>query len=88
MRMPTPVLMFAAVGFLNEVSAQMVTPLIPILLASVLAAGPIALGLVEGLADAVAAMLKLSLDGVLMSTRSSASRWWYSATDWRRFPVL
>lgn len=59
MRMPTPVLMFAAVSFLNEVSAQMVTPLIPILLASVLAAGPVALGLVEGLADAVAAMLKL-----------------------------
>ncbi len=59
MRMPTPVLMFASVSFLNEVSAQMVAPLIPILLASVLAAGPIALGLVEGFADAVAAMLKL-----------------------------
>ena len=59
MQMPKPVLMFAAVSFLNEVSAQMVTPLIPILLASVLAAGPIALGLVEGFADAVAAMLKL-----------------------------
>ena len=59
MRMSAPVMMFAAVSFLNEVSAQMVTPLVPILLASVLAAGPIALGLVEGLADAVAAMLKL-----------------------------
>ena len=59
MGMPKPVLMFAAVNFLNEVSAQMVAPLIPILLASVLAAGPIVLGLVEGLADAVAAMLKL-----------------------------
>ncbi len=59
MKIPKPVLLFAAVSFLNEVSAQMVTPLIPILLASVLAAGPIALGLVEGLADAVAATLKL-----------------------------
>lgn len=59
MPMPKPVLMFAAVSFLNEVSAQMVAPLIPILLASVLAAGPIVLGLVEGLADTVAAILKL-----------------------------
>lgn len=58
-RLPSAVLLFAAASFLNEVSAQMVVPLIPILLASVLAAGPIALGAVEGFADAVAAMLKL-----------------------------
>ncbi|ODS89993.1 MAG: hypothetical protein ABS47_08750 [Devosia sp. SCN 66-27] len=58
-RLPLPVLMIAAVSLMNEVSAQMVTPLIPILLASVLAAGPVALGLVEGCADAVAAFLKL-----------------------------
>lgn len=58
-RLPLPVVMFAAVSLLNEVSAQMVAPLIPILIASVLAAGPIALGAVEGFADAVAAFLKL-----------------------------
>ena len=58
-RLPLPVAMFAAVSLLNEISAQMVTPLIPILLATVLAAGPIALGAVEGCADAVAAFLKL-----------------------------
>ena len=51
--------MFAAVSLLNEVSAQMVAPLIPILIASVLAAGPVAVGAVEGFADAVAAFLKL-----------------------------
>lgn len=51
--------MFAGVSLLNEVSAQMVAPLIPILIGSVLAAGPIALGAVEGAADAVAAFLKL-----------------------------
>lgn len=37
----------------------MVTPLIPILLAAVLGAGPLALGLVEGAAEAIAAWLKL-----------------------------
>ena len=58
-KLPLPVLMFAVVSLLNEVSAQMVAPLIPILLASVLAAGPVAIGAVEGIADAVAAFLKL-----------------------------
>ncbi|MBI3371308.1 MAG: MFS transporter [Betaproteobacteria bacterium] len=37
----------------------MVTPLIPILVAGTLAAGPLALGVIEGTADAVAAFLRL-----------------------------
>lgn len=45
--MPAPVWMFAAVSLLNEVSAQMVAPLIPILLVAVLSAEPVALGAVE-----------------------------------------
>jgi len=36
-----------------------VTPFIPILIATVLGAGPVILGLVEGVADAVASFLKL-----------------------------
>ena len=51
--------MFAAVSLLNEISSQMVAPLIPVLIAGVLAAGPIAIGAVEGVADALAALLKL-----------------------------
>ena len=58
-RLPLPVVMFAAVSLLNEISSQMVAPLIPILIAGVLAAGPIAIGAVEGVADALAAFLKL-----------------------------
>ncbi|MBI3366928.1 MAG: MFS transporter [Burkholderiales bacterium] len=58
-KLPLPVVMFAVVSLLNEVSAQMVAPLIPILLVSVLAAGPVAIGAVEGIADAAAAFLKL-----------------------------
>ena len=58
-KLPLPVLMFAWVSLLNEISAQMVAPLIPVLLATVLAAGPMAIGFVEGLADAVAALVKL-----------------------------
>lgn len=58
-KLSRPVVMFAAVSLLNEVSAQMVAPLIPILLASILAAGPVAIGAVEDIADAVSAFLKL-----------------------------
>jgi MFS family permease len=58
-KLPLPVVMLAVVSLLNEVSAQMVAPLIPILLASVLAAGPVAIGAAEGIADAVAAFFKL-----------------------------
>ncbi|WP_205845580.1 hypothetical protein, partial [Klebsiella pneumoniae] len=59
LRLPRTAIMFATVSLLNEISAQMVAPLIPILIATVLAAGPVALGVVEGIADAVAAFLKL-----------------------------
>jgi hypothetical protein len=58
-KLPPPVMLFAAVSLLNEVSAQMVAPLIPILIAAVLSAGPVAIGAVEGVADAIAAFLKL-----------------------------
>lgn len=47
------------VSLLNDFASEMVVPLIPLLLATVLAAGPAALGLIEGTADAVSNLLKL-----------------------------
>lgn len=44
---------------LNDVATEMVTPLIPILLATVLASGPVILGLVEGLANAIACAVQI-----------------------------
>jgi MFS family permease len=58
-RLPGSVWLLGLVSFLNDVASDMVIPLIPILLAGVLAAGPVALGLIEGAADAVASFLKL-----------------------------
>lgn len=58
-RLPRTVIVLSFVSLFNDLAAEMVIPLIPILLATVLAAGPIALGLVEGVADAVASFLKL-----------------------------
>lgn len=58
-RLPRVVVVLGLVSFCNDLASEMVTPLIPILLAAVLGAGPLALGLVEGVAEAVAAWLKL-----------------------------
>jgi MFS family permease len=58
-KLPRTVIVLGLVSFFNDLASEMVIPLIPILLATVLGAGPVVLGLVEGIADAVAAFLKL-----------------------------
>ncbi|MCE7913272.1 MAG: MFS transporter [Nitrosomonas sp. PRO4] len=58
-RLPRTVVILGLVSFFNDFASDIVVPLIPILLATVLAAGPIALGLIEGIADALASFLKL-----------------------------
>lgn len=57
--LPRTVIILSLVSFFNDLASEMVVPLIPVLLASILAAGPVALGLIEGAADAVASLLKL-----------------------------
>jgi MFS family permease len=58
-RLPRTVIILGLVSFFNDLASEMVVPLIPIVLATVLGAGPVILGLVEGIADAVASFLKL-----------------------------
>ena len=58
-KLPRTVVVLGLVSFFNDFAADIVIPLIPILLATVLAAGPLALGFIEGVADAVASLLKL-----------------------------
>lgn len=58
-RLPRTVVVLGFVSFFNDFASDMVIPLIPIFLATVLGAGPVALGLIEGVADAVASLLKL-----------------------------
>ena len=59
MRLPRTVIVLGLVSLFNDLASEIVVPLIPILLATVLAAGPVVLGVIEGVADAVAAFLKL-----------------------------
>lgn len=58
-RLPRTVIVIGFVSLLNDFASEMVVPLIPLLLATVLAAGPVALGLIEGVADTVSNFLKL-----------------------------
>ncbi|SCX51647.1 MFS transporter [Nitrosospira sp. Nsp1] len=58
-KLPRTVIVLGLVSFFNDFASDIVIPLIPILLATVLAAGPVALGLIEGVADAMASLLKL-----------------------------
>ena len=56
---PRTVFVLGLVSFLNELSSQIVAPLIPLLMVTTLAAGPIAMGLVDGVADAAASVFRL-----------------------------
>ncbi|WP_052494001.1 MFS transporter [Nitrosospira sp. NpAV] len=58
-KLPRTVVVLGFVSFFNDFASDIVIPLIPLLLATVLAAGPLALGFIEGVADAVASLLKL-----------------------------
>ena len=58
-KLPGTVIAIGLVSFFNDLASEMVTPFIPILIATVLGAGPVILGLVEGVADAAASFLKL-----------------------------
>lgn len=58
-KLPATVIALGFVSFFNDLASEMVTPFIPILIATVLGAGPVILGLVEGVAEAAASFLKL-----------------------------
>jgi MFS family permease len=57
-QLPPSVVLIGLVSCFNDLASEMVTPLIPVLLAGT-AGGAVALGLVEGLAEAVSAVIKL-----------------------------
>jgi MFS family permease len=58
--LPSTVWLLGAISLLNDAASELVYPLIPLYLATVLAAGPRALGFIEGAAEATAALLKLA----------------------------
>jgi MFS family permease len=57
--LPPTVLLLGLVSFLNDFSSEMIYPLLPVFLTSVLGASAINLGIIEGAAEFVASILKV-----------------------------
>jgi len=65
------VLALGVVSLLNDASTEMIMPLLPVFVTTVLGGGALALGLIEGSADMVASLLKLGSGYVADRTRRS-----------------
>lgn len=57
--LPRTVIYLGFVSFFTDLSSEMIYPLLPIFLSSVLGAGAVALGVIEGTAESTAAFLKV-----------------------------
>ncbi len=57
--LPRTVLILGGVSLLNDAASDMLAPLLPVFLTSVLGGGPAVVGLIEGVAEATASILKL-----------------------------
>jgi len=72
--LPQTVWLLGLISLLNDSASDMMYPLVPLYLASVLMAGPRALGLIEGIAEATSSLLKL-FSGVITDRTRSAKPW-------------
>lgn len=73
-QLPRTVWLIGLLSLLNDSASEMLYPLIPLYLASVLMAGPRALGIIEGIAEATASLLKL-FSGVIVDRTQRSKPW-------------
>lgn len=57
--LPATVVSLGVVSFFTDLSSEMIYPLLPVWVSAVLGAGPAALGVIEGVAESTAALLKV-----------------------------
>ncbi len=69
--LPATVWLLGLVSLFNDTASELIYPLVPLYLASVLMAGPKALGIIEGIAETVASLLKL-FSGIIADRVHSA----------------
>ncbi len=74
--LPRNVVALSSVALLNDVSSEIIYPLLPAFLALSLGASPFAIGMIEGFAESIASILKL------------ISGWLSDRTGKRKLPVL
>jgi MFS family permease len=73
-RLPPNVWLIGVISLLNDTASDLLYPLIPLYLSSVLMSGPKALGLIEGAAEATSSILKL-VSGVLVDKTHRVKPW-------------
>ena len=73
-RLPPNVWLIGVISLLNDTASDLLYPLIPLYLSSVLMSGPKALGLIEGAAEATSSILKL-VSGVLVDRTHRIKPW-------------
>lgn len=72
--LPRNIWLVGMISLLNDSASEMMYPLLPLYLSSVLMAGPRALGLIEGIAEATSSLLKL-FSGVLADRTRNTKLW-------------
>ncbi|MCL2790486.1 MAG: MFS transporter [Desulfobulbus sp.] len=73
-RLPRTIWLIGLISLCNDSASEMLYPIIPLYVSSVLMAGPRALGIIEGIAEATASLLKL-FSGVIMDHSRRAKPW-------------
>lgn len=72
--LPRTVWLIGLISFVNDSASEMLYPLMPLYLATVLMAGPKALGLIEGIAEATSSIFKL-VSGVIVDRTKRTKPW-------------
>ena len=72
--LPRTVWLIGLISLANDSASEMIYPLIPIYLSSVLMVGPRYLGVIEGIAEATASLFKL-ISGVIFDRTRKAKTW-------------
>mgnify|MGYP000022287816 CR=1 FL=1 len=72
--LPRTVWLIGLISLVNDSASEMLYPLMPLYLASVLMAGPKALGVIEGIAEATSSIFKL-VSGVIVDRTKKAKPW-------------
>lgn len=72
--LPRTVWLIGLISFVNDSASEMLYPLMPLYLASVLMAGPKALGIIEGIAEATSSIFKL-VSGVIVDRTKKSKPW-------------
>ena len=74
LKLPRNIWLIGFISLCNDSASEMLYPIVPLYVASVLMAGPRALGIIEGVAEAASSMLKL-FSGVLVDKTRRAKPW-------------